>query len=55
LWLAEDRDGEVAEAGLSHDELRERTAELADGAAARIRGLVRGFLAHVARQPYPSS
>ena len=55
LWLAEDRDGEVVDAGLSHDELRQRTTELADSAATRIRGLVRGFLAHVARRPYPSS
>jgi GMP synthase-like glutamine amidotransferase len=55
LWLAEDRDGEVVAAGLSHDELRERTTELANSAATRIRGLVRGFLAHVARRPCPSS
>jgi GMP synthase-like glutamine amidotransferase len=55
LWLAEDRDGEVAGAGLSHDELRQRTTELTDDAAKRIRGLVRGFLTHVARQPCPSS
>ena len=55
LWLAEDRDGEVVGAGLSHDELRQRTTELADSAATRIRGLVRGFLAHVARRPCPSS
>jgi GMP synthase-like glutamine amidotransferase len=53
LWLESDRDGEVVSAGLSHDELRDRTIELAD--AARIRGLVRGFLTHVARQPRPSS
>jgi GMP synthase-like glutamine amidotransferase len=55
LWLAEDRDGEVLGAGLSHDELRKRTTELADDAATRIRGLVRGFLKHVARHPGPSS
>jgi GMP synthase-like glutamine amidotransferase len=55
LWLAEDRDGEVVDAGLGHDELRERTTELADSAATRIRGLVRGFLTHVARHPCPSS
>jgi GMP synthase-like glutamine amidotransferase len=54
-WLADDRDGEVVGVGLSHDELRSRTTELADSAAERIRGLVRGFLAHVARQPCPSS
>jgi len=55
VWLDDDRDGEVVEAGLSHDELRERTTELADDVATRIRGLVRGFLTHVARQPCPSS
>ena len=32
VWLADDRDGEVAGAGLSHDELRDRTTELADDA-----------------------
>src|SRR5882724_3309373 len=46
LWLAEDRDGEVADAGLSHDELRDRTTELADDVGTRIRDLVRGFLTH---------
>jgi GMP synthase-like glutamine amidotransferase len=55
VWLAEDRDGEVVGAGLSHDELRHRTTELADDVGTRIRGLVRGFLTHVARQPCPSS
>jgi hypothetical protein len=54
MWLADDRDGEVVGAGLSHDELRLRTKELADDAATRIRRLVRGFLTHVARQPCPS-
>ena len=54
-WLADDRDGEVVGVGLSHDELRSRTTELADSAAERIRGLVRGFLTHVSRQPCPSS
>ena len=54
LWLDDDRDGEVVAFGLRHDELRSRTSELADGAASRIRGLVRGFLTHVARQPCPS-
>jgi GMP synthase-like glutamine amidotransferase len=49
-WLADDRDGEVVGAGLSHDELRWRTIELADSTAERIRGLVRGYLTHVARQ-----
>ena len=55
LWLADDRDGEVVDAGLSHDELRKHTTELADDAATRIRALVRGFLTHVARRPCPSS
>ena len=53
-WLADDRDGEVAGVGLSHDELRSATTELTDSAARRIRGLVRGFLSRVARQPCPS-
>ena len=55
LWLDDDRDGEVIDFGLTHDELRSRTTELADSAAERIRGLVRGFLAHVSRKPCPSS
>lgn len=55
VWLADDRDGEVVGAGLSHDELRSRTTELADDVATRIRALVHGFLTHVARQPCPNS
>jgi GMP synthase-like glutamine amidotransferase len=55
MWLADDRDDDVVGAGLSHDELRQRTRELTDDVATRIRGLVRGFLTHVARQPCPSS
>lgn len=55
LWLDGDRDGEVVGAGLSHDELRERTIELADDAATRVRALVRGFVTRVAGQPRPSS
>jgi GMP synthase-like glutamine amidotransferase len=55
MWLADDRDGEVVGAGHSHDELRDRTTELADDVATRIRDLVRGFLTHVANQPRPSS
>lgn len=54
-WLADDRDGEVASIGRSHDELRARTTELAQSASARVRDLVRGFVAHVVRQPCPSS
>src|SRR6185312_8451396 len=53
LWLAEDRDGEVVDAGLSHGELRSRTIELADCAARRIRDLVGGFLTHVAGSAVP--
>lgn len=55
LWLATDRDGEVASVGRTHDELRSRTTELADSAASRVRDLVRGFVTHVVRQPCPSS
>lgn len=55
LWLAEDRDGEVAGVGLSHEELRCSTGQFVDSAAVRIRGLVGGFRTHVARQPCPSS
>jgi GMP synthase-like glutamine amidotransferase len=55
VWLDDDRDGDVVGAGLSHDELRQRTTELADDVATRVRGLVHGFLTHVARQPCPSS
>jgi len=54
-WLADDRDGEVAGIGLSHDELRARTGELADIAAARVRDLVDGFVTHVVGQACPSS
>jgi GMP synthase-like glutamine amidotransferase len=55
IWLDDDRDGDVVGAGLSHDELRDRTIELADDVAIRVRDLVRGFLTHVAGQPCPSS
>lgn len=54
-WLADDRNGEVASVGLSHDELRSRTTEIVDDAATRVRALVRGFVTHVVRQPCPSS
>lgn len=54
MWLAEDRDREVAGVGLSHDELRSATTELESSAARRIRGLVRGFLSRVARQSCPN-
>ena len=49
------RDGEVVGFGLTHDELRSRTTELAQSASARVRDLVRGFVTHVVRQPCPSS
>ncbi len=49
IWLAQDRDGSVAEIGRSHDELRRQTTELADDAAARLRTLVDGFLRGVVR------
>jgi GMP synthase-like glutamine amidotransferase len=53
-WLADDRDGEVEGIGGSHDEVRSTTKRLEESAAHRIRGLVRGFLSGVARQPCPS-
>jgi GMP synthase-like glutamine amidotransferase len=55
VWLADDRDGEVAGFGLTHDELRSRTTELVENASTRVRDLVRGFVTHVVRQPCPSS
>lgn len=56
LWLDDDRDaGEAGLLGVSHDDLRTRTAELHDDAARRIRALVNGFLTYTARQPCPSS
>lgn len=55
LWLETDRDGEVASIGITHDELRSRTTELADSAASRVRDLVGGFVTNVVRQPCPSS
>ncbi|MDZ4265872.1 MAG: type 1 glutamine amidotransferase [Mycobacterium sp.] len=54
VWLAADHNGEVVNAGLTHDELFTRTAELAEDTASRIRGLVRGFLSYAAGQPLPS-
>ncbi|AFM17900.1 GMP synthase family protein [Mycolicibacterium chubuense NBB4] len=53
-WLAEDHDGDVAAAGLDHDQLLTRTTELADDTAVRIRALVRGFLTRVAGHSLPS-
>lgn len=43
-WIAEDDDGDIARLGLDADEIRGRTAELADDAARRLRLLVAGFL-----------
>jgi GMP synthase-like glutamine amidotransferase len=53
-WLADDRDGDVAAAGLDHGQLLTQTTELGDDIAVRIRALVGGFLSHVAGQPRPS-
>ncbi len=53
-WLADDLTGEVADFGLSHEELRSATREFENTAGRRIRGLVRGFLSRVASQPCPS-
>ncbi len=53
-WLADDRTGEVASLGRTHEELRSATAEFESSAARRIRGLVGGFLSRVAHQPCPS-
>jgi GMP synthase-like glutamine amidotransferase len=55
LWLADDRIGEVASVGLTHNQLRSQTIEFIDDARARVRDLVHGFLTHVAGQPCPSS
>ncbi|OBB28773.1 glutamine amidotransferase [Mycolicibacterium peregrinum] len=54
VWLAHDRDGEVAGIGSSHDELRLQTRELVDDAATRLRTLVRAFLSRVV-QGQPST
>ncbi|TRW79136.1 type 1 glutamine amidotransferase [Mycolicibacterium sp. 018/SC-01/001] len=53
-WLADDRDGDVAAAGLDHDQLLQRTADLADDVADRIRTLVSGFVTHVVGRSRPS-
>ncbi|WP_083410633.1 type 1 glutamine amidotransferase [Mycolicibacterium rutilum] len=52
LWLAID-DGELAEFGLSHDELRSQTTTFAD--ASRVKQLVGNFVTRVVHQPCPSS
>ena len=43
-WIAEDDGGDIPGLGLDPDDLRARTAELADDAARRLRLLVAGFL-----------
>ncbi len=43
-WIAEDDGGDIPGLGLDADDLRARTAELADDAARRLRLLVAGFL-----------
>ncbi|MGW0162392.1 type 1 glutamine amidotransferase [Mycobacterium sp. NPDC003323] len=56
LWLDDDRTaGEAGLVGVHHDDLRSATTQLHDDAAARIRRLVRGFLAYAQRQPCPNS
>lgn len=48
MWIADDRDGDAAELGTSHDNLRSRTGVELDDAARRLRLLVAGFLDEVA-------
>jgi len=48
IWITDDREGAAPELGVSHDELRARTAVELDDAARRLRQLVRGFLDKVA-------
>ena len=49
IWIADDSDGAAQELGLSHDDLRARTAVELDDAVRRLRLLLRGFLDNVAR------
>lgn len=50
VWMGEDEQGAAAAAvGLTHDDLRLRTKELADDSAVRMRALVHGFLSRVVR------
>jgi GMP synthase-like glutamine amidotransferase len=51
LWLDDEKDGELAGQGTTPTELRSSTTALTDDAARRLRGLVAGFLSHVARPP----
>lgn len=48
MWIADDHDGDAAELGISHDDLRARTGVELDDAARRLRLLVRSFLDDVA-------
>lgn len=48
LWIAADHDGDIADAGLTQDELLTRTKDLAADAASRVHRLVGGFLTFVA-------
>lgn len=52
-WLANDG-AEAAALGIDADALYDETARLQSDADRRLHALVRGFLAHVARQPCPS-
>jgi hypothetical protein len=49
-WIAEDADGDLGRLGSSAQDLRARTTLEVDGAARRLRLLVRGFLALLAEQ-----
>lgn len=51
-WIGADREGtEVRQVGVTHEELRRRTAQLRDDAARRVELLVDGFLNKVATAP----
>ena len=44
LWIAEDRDADMARLGIGAGDLRSQTAAIVDDAARRLRLLVRGYL-----------
>ena len=50
-WLGSGEAARLAESGLDPQALLEQSRTLADGAAARAHGLVRGFVLDVARRP----
>jgi len=50
-WLGSGGDAQLAESGIDPQALIEQSRALADGAAARAHGLVRGFVCDVARRP----